>query len=139
MPWATAHFPDAIIWLLPVGTDMVNKRTHHRPEWTFQRFTIALKAAKATIQMDAVQHLAKHIQLFLLCRAIPNAHRAGACIAAQMRQLLLGQITFATDAVHDLQILAVGKRETTQPVDKGASLFCKTQDVERIERKSGIT
>ena len=62
--------------------------------------------------MNAIQYFSEHIQLLLARSIIADTHRSGAIIAAQVRQLLLWQVTFATDPIHNLQILAIGERET---------------------------
>ena len=102
-----SHFPDSTVWLLPVGAYMLNQQAQHRPQRPFKFFPIALKAALPAEQVNAIQHFAENIQLFLTRRVIANSYRLGFCVATQVRQFSLRQIGLATDTIHNLQVFSV--------------------------------
>src|SRR5947209_4433406 len=55
-----------------------------------------------------------------------------------MCQGALGQITLATNTIHDLQVFATYVRETAQPVRKCPRFLSKTEYIQGVKRKSGI-
>jgi hypothetical protein len=55
------------------------------------------------VQIERVQQLAEHVELGLGPGPVPHPHGTGVAPSAQMRQLALGQVVLAADAVHDLQ------------------------------------
>ena len=89
--------------------------------------------------MDQVQHFAKHVELLLIHRAVADEDRMRLLVAAEARKFLLRQFELPTNAIHDLQVFAFGRRETMQPVDECTSLLRKTKHAQCIERKGGIT
>src|SRR5579885_37779 len=133
-----ARLPDATVGIAPVLTDVLGHDAHQVPEGALQLLAVALKAALATIEMNGVQHLSEHIELLLMGRTVADAHRARIAIAAQVRKFLLDQISFAANAIHNLQILAIRERETLEPVSKGVSLFRKAQHAQGVQGKAGI-
>src|SRR5215813_11801240 len=56
-----------------------------------------------------------------------------------MRQFTLAQVTLTANTIHNLQVLAIGVRETEQPANERASLFGETKHVECIDSKGGIS
>ncbi len=119
-------------------THVLHQRAHHLPHGTIQRLTITLKAILAAIAMDAIEHLSENVQLLLLRRPVPDPYGTRIAIAAQVRQLLLGQVALAANAVHNLQVFAVCAGEALQPVREGAHLLGVTKCAERVEREGGI-
>src|SRR5579883_593844 len=133
-----ARLPDATVGITPVLTDVLGHDAHQVPERTLQLLAIAFKAALTTIEMNGVQHLAEDIELLLMGRPVADAHRTRIAIAAQVWEFLLNQIPFATNAIHDLQVLAIREREALEPVGKGVSLFRKAQHAQSVQGKTGI-
>ena len=88
--------------------------------------------------MDAIEHFAEDVKLFLIGCTVADADRLRVAIAAQMCQLHLLKVTLATNAVHDLQVFSVGVRETAQPVGEGAGLLGKAEHVEGVERERRV-
>src|SRR5215469_16004205 len=139
MMQAISYFPDAAIWLLPMGAHMLDHETHHCPQCALQLFAITLEASLAPVQVNAIQDFAEYIQLLLTHRAVPNAHRSRIPVAIEISQLTLGQFTLASYAIHDLQVFAIRVREAAQPMGECVSLFGETEHGQCIKRKGSVT
>src|SRR5262249_13110546 len=73
--FTVAYLPDPSIGITPVIANMLGHHAHQVPEWSFKLFPVTLKAALATIQVDAIQHFSEHIELFLVRGTVANTHR----------------------------------------------------------------
>src|SRR5450631_1723373 len=105
--WLASYFPDATVSLVPMIADVVDYCAHHIPQWTFERLSMAFQAVLMLIEMDTIQYLAENVQLLLTGSSVANTNRARVAIAAEMGQLLLGQVTFTANAVHNLHVRTV--------------------------------
>jgi hypothetical protein len=56
--------------------------------------------------VNRAEQLAVDVKLTLLPRSVADPHRGRSSPTLQVRQLALGQIPFAADAKHDLQVAA---------------------------------
>src|SRR5258706_5985823 len=139
MPQASAHLPDTTIGFMPMGAYMFHQHTHHCPQWPFQLFPVALKAALTPEKVNTIEYFTKNVQLLLLRRAIAYTYWTGVVIATQVGQFPLAQIPLTTNAIHDLQIFTIRVRETTQPVSERVRFFGKPEYIERIQGKGRIT
>src|SRR5690606_32853648 len=79
-----------------------------------------------------------HVDLDLFGRGVADAHRTGVFVAAQPIELVLGQAPFATDAVHDLQLVGTAADGPQQPVAPGTRLGQVAAAHQGVERESGI-
>src|SRR5438445_13836493 len=132
MAQLTSYLPDATVWLLPMSAHMLYKGLHHRPQRTIECFTITLKAPLTPIEVNAVQHFAKNVELFLVCCTVTDTDWTRLTIATEVGKFTLGQVTLTTNSIHNLQVLAIGVRKTAQPIREGTSLFRKTKHIQRI-------
>src|SRR6266566_3763648 len=69
-----AYFPDAIVRFLPMTAYVLYQCADQGPEGTIRRFTIGFSAPLAPVQVDAVEHFAKNVELLLPCCLITNTY-----------------------------------------------------------------
>src|SRR5437660_12081809 len=108
MAHTTAYFPDATVGFLPVGANVLDQHAHHLPQRPFQFLPVAFKATLASIEVNAIEHLAEDVELLLFSRLIANANGTRAAIAAEMGQAFLRQVALAETPIHNLQVFAIG-------------------------------
>ena len=63
-----------------------------------------------------VGDLPEHVELELLARFVPDAHRLRVLVAGQPVELDLGQPALTADAVHDLEVARIAGDRALQPV-----------------------
>src|SRR2546421_9521714 len=71
----TSYFPDTVVHLLPMSAYVLYQCTYQLPEGTIRRFSIGFGAALAPVQMYAVQHFAKNVELLLPCCIVTDTYR----------------------------------------------------------------
>src|SRR6185369_6762068 len=80
-----------------------------------------------------VEQLPEDVELELLARFVPDAHRLRVLVAGQPVELDLGESSFAADAVHDLELAGVSGDGSLQPTLPGARFFTKAAQDQGLE------
>ncbi len=88
--------------------------------------------------VQAVEHLAPHVELELLGRRVADAHGRRALVPGQPVDGELGDTTAAVDAVHDLQVGRVAGDRTQQPLAPRARLGHVAGAEQRLQRERGV-
>src|SRR5205085_8177210 len=92
VPARAAHFPDALVRLIPDVGEMVDERALEGP------VRLAGFEAAAAALVQGVHHLAEHVELPLPVRRVADAHRPRRLVTGQPRPLELGETPLATEA-----------------------------------------
>ena len=129
-----AHFPNALVLLLPMLHHPVGQAAQMLPE------VKGNGRAVLVVDIDRIQQLAVNVQLQLVIGPVANPHRAGAFVAIQMPQGFLGQLMAAVNAVHNLQgavrIQLAGP--FLDPVHKLGRLLGKANPQQGVQSKGGV-
>ena len=88
--------------------------------------------------VQRVHQLAVHVELELLCGAVPGPDRRGALVAGQPVELGLGETPFAGHAVHDLHLLGPAGQRPQQPLAPGAGLVVVAGADQGQQRERGV-
>jgi hypothetical protein len=96
-----AHLPDPSVGFLPVLRGTIDLALEDGP----QRLRELIPGTR--MQVYRVQHGAPDIVLLLVIRPVAGPNRKRALVTREMRQRFLVELTFAADAVHHLQVIAV--------------------------------
>src|SRR5262249_3602178 len=99
------------------------------------------RLAVLVVKVDGIDELTVDVELKLSGGAVSDAHRAGAAIAVEVRELDLGELVAPVDAVHDLErparsVLlghAIGEK-----VHEARSLARVTETQECVDRESRV-
>ncbi|OUD96467.1 hypothetical protein CMMCAS03_00465 [Clavibacter michiganensis subsp. michiganensis] len=104
-----ADLPDAAVLPLPVVLDEADERALQRPG------ELRLADARVARGLEREHHLADHVGLVLLEGAVADAHRAGAVVAGQAREVALGEVPLAAQPVHDLHVARIPGDRPEEP------------------------
>ncbi len=98
------YLPDPAVRLPPA----TQRRLHHAPEdWPH---SLIKAIARPGVDVDGVEHRPPNVVLPLPVGGVADANRSGTLVAVKMIEGLLGEIRFAVQAIHDLQLrVALGK------------------------------
>src|SRR5262249_13333787 len=94
-----ADLPDPLVRLAVVLQGVVDEAGEPFPH---RRHDLAGQAAE--LDVDGVEDHAPHVVLFLVPGAVADPDRARSPVAGQVVEGAFGQVAFAADAVHDLQL-----------------------------------
>ncbi len=89
-------------------------------------------------RVGRVEHLAPDVQLKLSMGRVAHAHRGGALVPGQPRQLELGESPLAPEAVHDLELGGRAREGAEQPLPPGARLVEIAAQDQRVEREGRV-
>ena len=92
-----AHFPDPVIFRVPMITDPIQQTCQIHPQVMGDGFAIFV------IEIDCIHQLAINVELQLVSGTVANAHRRRLLVALQVGEELLGPDTASVDAVEHLQ------------------------------------
>ena len=93
-----AHLPQPLVGFAPVRDRGLDLAREHRPA------ALVEPVAGPGVQVDRVEQHPPDVVLALVPGAVADADRAGALVAGQVVESLLGQLALAADPVHDLQV-----------------------------------
>src|SRR5579875_2150351 len=99
VPGLAAHLPDAVIGLAPVRYRLLDLALEDRPDALVER------VPRAGVQVDRIEQRAPNVMLLLAVGGVADPDRPGPVIAGEVLELCLLELSLATDAVEDLQIL----------------------------------
>src|SRR4029077_12216198 len=94
-----ADFPDSLVGLPPVLQGGV-----HEPGESFPYRRHDLGSSVAELDIQGVENHSPDVVLLLVPGTIPDPDWARPAVPGQVAQSPLGQVAFAADAVHDLQL-----------------------------------
>ncbi len=136
VPGLAADLPDALVRLTPSGGRDVGQVGEEAAADGVERGDLVGQT------VGGAEQLAVDVELPLVPRAVPGAHRPAAAPAGQVAELALGQIVLAPDAEHDLQVAPaghVGRRRVGEVVEELVGLVRARGDPQRLERERGVT
>ena len=133
MARTAAHFPEALVGLLPDSVEMAEQRALEGPVLLAQ-----VEAAAARL-VQRVHHLAEHVELQLAVRGVADPHRLRRLVAGQPGDLGFGEPPLARQAVHDLQLRRRARGGPQQPVAPGAGLAVVARVHQREQRERRVT
>src|SRR5687768_11701111 len=110
VPARAAHLPDALVGLAPSTLECLHELTLQAP-----CVRVGVEA-EPTRLVEAIHHLAVHVELVLAARLVPDADGRGILVARQPGQLGLGETSLTGYAVHDLQLIRRTRSGAQQPV-----------------------
>ena len=93
-----ADLPDALVGLLPVLQGVVDEGGEPFPHGRDDH-----AGAGVELDVEGVEDHAPHVVLLLVPGTVADPDRAGAAVAGQVVEGVLGEVAFPADAVHDLQ------------------------------------
>ena len=128
----SAHFPDALVGILPRPLDEGRQRHLQIPVRL-----VGLQSRLAGL-IHGVADLAVHVELELSVCRVADADRLRAFVARQPRHLKLGQAAFAGQTVHDLRLGRIARDRPEQPPLPGFRLCGVPRLQEGEEGKRGI-
>ena len=88
----------------------------------------AARQPVAGVDRDRVEQHAPHVVLLLVPGTVAGPHRAGALVAGEVVERLLGELVLAADPVHDLEGVGAYRLH-----DEGEELECLPLEVQREE------
>ena len=91
------HLPDALVGLLPVGGDPLEHAANFHPEIVRERHAVLV------VQVDSIHQFAVDVELKVAGGGVADADGAGAAVAVQMSEDLLGQVVPSVDTVHHVE------------------------------------
>ena len=94
--------------------------------------------AAARVQEHRVERGAEYVVLALVERAVPDPHRAGAVVATEILEELLGQVAATVDPVHDLQAAVVVSLEIGDELHELVGLPVQVEVVQGLERERRV-
>src|SRR5579859_4369962 len=94
--------PDTEIGVPPVGGGLLDLTEQDGPERLGELVT------GLGVEVDGVQHGAPDVELPLVDSSVADSDGAGAVVAAEPLENDLGKVPFASDPVHDLQVVLGG-------------------------------
>ena len=103
----------------------------HRPDPLGEVF------AGLGVEVDRVEHGAPDVVLALGGGGVADPDRPGVVVAAQVAQLLLGQLLLAPDPVHDLELL-VAVPDVGHEVEEVVGLALEPEGVQAPEHEGGV-
>jgi hypothetical protein len=89
------------------------------------------------VQVERVEQDAPHVVLALVKGAVADPDRAGAVIAGQMIEYLLGELSLAADPVHDLQV-GLGLGQVGQEVEEVVGFAVKAEGVQAPQHERRV-
>ena len=126
-----AHLPHPGVALGPAARGGVGELDH-------EALDLGVKLAELlAVQVQGVEQLPVDVELGLVPGSVAHAHRSRIAPATQVRQLALGEVVLAGDAIHDLQRVAASGR-TGHERNELAGLIGAGPDVERFERQARV-
>lgn len=111
-PWTT-DFPQALIGLAPVLTQIAHQDVDQAPHVPLQRYSGAQRP------VEGVEDVSVHVELELAGGRVPEPHRARTVVPRQPRCLGLRQAPLPLEAVHRLQAGGSAGDGSQQPVQPG--------------------
>ena len=127
-----ARLPDPLVGLLPDRLGALGLGLDQRPQPARQPL------AAARVQQHRVERGAEHIVLALVERAVAGPHGAGAVVATEILEELLGQVATTVDPVHDLQPAVVVALEVGDELHELVGLPVEVEVVQRLERERRV-
>ena len=124
---ATAHFPNAIVWLPPMIDDKVYYPAKIRPVLGVHL------VHNLTVKMGRVHNFSIDVQLELGVGSVANPHRSGPTVALQLGYLYLCQPSFSSKSVHDLQVSSPPNGTPFQPILESPGLIFVAQNRKGVE------
>src|SRR5258708_11734991 len=79
-----AYFPDTVVRFLPMTAHVLYQCADQGPEGTIRRFAIGFSAALPPVQVYAVQHFPKNVELLLPCCLVPNTYWGRSAITTEV-------------------------------------------------------
>ena len=119
VPGLAADLPDALVLLTPARGGGVGEIGEEAAGGRAEPLELLGES------VHRVEQLAVDVDLALVPGAVADAHGRAVAPTAQVRQLALGEVAFATDAEHDLQVVA-------------ASYLCRGRVGEVVEELVGF-
>src|SRR5262249_35905783 len=89
--------------------------------------------------MQGVNQLAVDVELKLGRGSISNAHRCSTAVAGQPRHLPLDELSFARQAIHDLELMRTSRHTAPEPLPPRLSLIAVARRYKRHQRKGRVS
>jgi hypothetical protein len=127
-----ADLPQRAVRLLPHGLEVLGEHALQAP------CVVLVGEARVARRVQAVEHLAVHVELELPGGLVADAHRRRPLVAGEPVELGLGQPPAPGQRVHDLQVGGVAGDRAQQPVAPRAGLAGVPGARERLQREGGV-
>ena len=130
-----SNLPDAVIGFLPLGGRAVGQ-VRQQP---LRRLTQAVNLIRQA--QRGVEELAVDVELALVPRAVADPYWPAVAPAAEVGQLAFGEVTFAADAEHDLEVEAAADlrcRGVRHELEELVGFVRACRDPQRLEREARV-